>query len=172
MGGGPTAEGNDASAEPVDEYANFQPMSLGQDDGPIRGSFDKSAAPAAPAAPAENQYEQAHRGAQAALSAMTPSMNVGSTRAPPRVRGRIHAGGNDVLNGISGMEHLSNSIAQKKSSPNESTAILAQMRGAPYMHHSSQPERAIMEQLAQGVNTGGMTPNIAAGGPSAAIKSS
>ena len=79
------------------------------------------------------------------------------------MRGRIHAGGNDVLNGISGMEHLSNSLATKKTTPNESSAILAQMRGAPYMHHSSQPEAAIMAQL-NGVNSGGLTPNVAGGG--------
>ena len=91
------------------------------------------------------------------------------------MRGRIYAGGNDVLNGISGMEHLSNSLATKKTTPNESSAVLAQMRGAPYMHHSSQPQTAIMEQLAQGINTGGMTPNVAGGGIGAAhnqIKSS
>ena len=41
MGGGAAEGGADAApTEPVDEYANFQPMTLGQDDGPIRSSFD------------------------------------------------------------------------------------------------------------------------------------
>ena len=54
------------------------------------------------------------------------------------MRGRIHQGSNDVLNGISGMEHLSNSLIDRKGNVTESPAILAQMRGGGhYMHHSS-----------------------------------
>jgi hypothetical protein len=39
---------------------------------------------------------------------------------------------------------------------------MAQMRGGPYAHHSSQPEAALLDQL-KGVNTGGQgnaTPNM------------
>ena len=85
------------------------------------------------------------------------------------MRGRIHQGSNDVLNGVSGMEHLSNSLIDRKGNKAESPAILAQMRsGGQYVHHSSQPEKAIMEQL-QNMNSGDRSPvhrTIDAGIPS------
>lgn len=83
-----------------------------------------------------DHYQGAHSRAQAALSTSI-TQSVGSTidsskkgGRPQALRGRIHAN-NDVLNGISGMEHLSNSLASKKlyGGANESPAILAQMRG-------------------------------------------
>eukprot|EP00354_Favella_ehrenbergii_P008981 CAMPEP_0170462194 /NCGR_PEP_ID=MMETSP0123-20130129/7789_1 /TAXON_ID=182087 /ORGANISM="Favella ehrenbergii, Strain Fehren 1" /LENGTH=136 /DNA_ID=CAMNT_0010727349 /DNA_START=738 /DNA_END=1148 /DNA_ORIENTATION=+ len=133
MAGGPEGTG----AEEPDQFANMPQVQIGQDPGPIRESFDQ---------PVHN-FDSAHNRAQQALSVTPQSM---PTKVPARMRGRIYAGSSDVLNGISGMEHLSNSLATKKTTPNESPAILAQMRAGPYMHHSSQPERAIMEQLASG----------------------
>lgn len=67
------------------------------------------------------------------------------------MRGRIHAQ-NDVINGISGMEHLSNTLNTRKSGINASPAIMAQMRGPgagtmAYNHHASQPEAALLDQL-------------------------
>lgn len=62
------------------------------------------------------------------------------------MRGRIHAQ-NDVINGISGMEHLSNTLNTRKSGINASPAIMAQMRGPGYNHHASQPETALLDQL-------------------------
>ena len=77
------------------------------------------------------------------------------------MRGRIHAQ-NDVINGISGMEHLSNSLAK----PNNVTAspqIMAQMRPSPYQyqHHGSMPEYALAPQLANMNISGGATPMMA-----------
>ena len=81
------------------------------------------------------------------------------------MRGRIHAQ-NDVINGVSGMEHLSSTIGNRKGgNPNASPAIVAQMRSSPYNHHASQPESVIMEQL-KNVNLGnqnlggGLTPSL------------
>ena len=49
-----------------------------------------------------------------------------------RVRGRIYSTNNDVINGISGMEHISNSLLQSKASPggmpHASPQVMAQMR--------------------------------------------
>jgi hypothetical protein len=58
------------------------------------------------------------------------------------MRGRIHAQ-NDVINGVSGMEHLSNSL--KPRGGNHSPQIMAQMRSPGYNHHASQPESMLME---------------------------
>jgi len=71
------------------------------------------------------------------------------------MRGRIHAQ-NDVLNGISGMEHLSNSL-NKPNNLTQSPAIMAQMRASPYHHHTSMPESALVEQLSS-MKQGGATP--------------
>lgn len=93
-------------------------------------------------------------------------MNQGNAR----FRGRIHAQ-TDVINGVSGMEHLSNSLNARPVGMNASPQIMAQMRGVGYNHHSSQPESVLMEHL-KGVNVNGTpTPSngISSGG---AIKSS
>ena len=82
------------------------------------------------------------------------------------MRGRIHAQ-NDVINGISGMEHLSNTLNTRKVGMNASPAIMAQMRGGPggFNHHASQPEAALLDQLKgvtmeRGSAAGGATPIV------------
>ena len=54
---------------------------------------------------------------------------------------------NDVINGISGLEHLSNTLNTRPKGINASPQITAQMRTSPYQHHSSQPESALLQQL-------------------------
>ena len=91
------------------------------------------------------------------------------------MRGRIHPQ-NDVINGISGMEHISNSLNAQRANPAQgsSPAILANMRSGPgaYNHHSSVPEHVLMEQL-KGVqmHTSG-TPHMATAPTKAPLKSS
>ena len=69
-----------------------------------------------------------------------------TTRAAPAnrgMRGRIHVQ-NDVINGISGLEHLANTLNTRPKGINASPQITAQMRSSPYQHHSSQPETALI----------------------------
>ena len=69
------------------------------------------------------------------------------------------------------MEHMSNSLNNRKAGMNASPAIMAQMRPS-YNHHSSVPETALMDQLkSMKGNNGGMTPNLAVNAP-ANLKSS
>ena len=120
------------------EQASFPPTTIGNtDEGSIRDSFG-------------NNYQNAHSRAQNVLAgplggpSMGPSMASNASavarqnqQQKGQMRGRIHAS-NDVLNGISGMEHLSNSLANRnKNGITASPAIMAQMRGNGYSHHSS-----------------------------------
>ena len=137
--------------DPIDtiESNNLQPIAMGNDAGPIRENF------ASVHARAEQQL--------AVPSMAQNTSNVARTNPNQQraMRGRIHAS-NDVLNGISGMEHLSNSLQNRnKNGITASPAIMAQMRAGPYAHHASQPEAALLDQL-KGVNTGNGngTPNI------------
>ena len=79
-----------------------------------------------------------------------PTIKIGgTTRVAPaqrNMRGRIHVQ-NDVINGISGLEHLSNTLNTRPKGINASPQITAQMRPSPYQHHSSQPESALLQQL-------------------------
>ena len=104
----------------------------------MRDSID-----AAGAAPPQQNFNTINAGPSRAQVAMSmPSPMTTKNIANARLRGRIHQGASDVLNGIGGMEHLSNSVQQRKAGNNESTAILANMRGAGgsnFMHHSSMP---------------------------------
>jgi len=62
------------------------------------------------------------------------------------------------------MEHLSNSLAARnKNGITASPAIMAQMRGNGYSHHSSQPEAAILDQLKGVHGNGSATPNMHGG---------
>ena len=57
--------------------------------------------------PQAQNYNTAQSRAQVGMSMPSPIPSKGNTN---RLRGRIHQGASDVLNGIGGMEHLSNSL--------------------------------------------------------------
>lgn len=124
------------------EMGTMAPTQIGpmsEDAGPIRENFSAeglSAEPSRANIAAPNQGFSIGNYANAAPARSNPN----------RMRGRIHAQ-NDVINGISGMEHLSNTLNTRKSGINASPAIMAQMRGPGYNHHASQPETALLDQL-------------------------
>ena len=98
--------------------------------------------------PERNTYEGAHSRAQAALANNNifggggSMSSVNGRQQQQRMRGRIHAS-NDVLNGVSGMEHLSNSLNNRRTAANESPAILAQMRSGGHPYAGSVPEKSL-----------------------------
>lgn len=68
----------------------------------------------------------------------------GNTVIPSKVmRGRVYTQ-NDVLTGVSGIEHLSNAI-KLRNKPNQpiSPAAVGALRSSPYAHRGSQPESTL-----------------------------
>ena len=102
--------------------SHLPPTTIGatEDTGPIRDAFNQSEPPVQMPAMGRNNVAMAEPNVGLSLGS-----NTGAAPRQPnqRMRGRIHAN-NDVLNGISGMEHLSNSLNTRKPT-GQSPAIMA-----------------------------------------------
>lgn len=96
------------SGEGEVQYDTMKPMEIGEPQlQDMRESMDASM----PQQPAQNYNSMMSAHSRAAVAMSMPSpMQSKNSNANARLRGRIHPGASDVLNGIGGMEHLSNSL--------------------------------------------------------------